>query len=260
MQPKADLQGTTVTVSLDDREAARSLIVSATNQGGFMLGLCERPEPFATYSVLLETEDGFSFGFHARVVQIFDQGESMLAAFQLDGWVPSKMDELERKLAAEVEPAGGKPQAEASQVEGEAHGTAPIFRIKQMNPSEKMRLAMKADRAERRILCRDNSPQVLLGLLSNPRIESTDVLSIVKSTHASSGVLQRVAKDRRWMSNTEIQTALVRNPKTPTPIAIQLLESVPTRELKSMAKMGALRENVRRAAFRVYTKRTSRRR
>ena len=61
------------------------------------------------------------------------------------------------------------------------------------------------------------------------------------------------------MSNSEIQTALVRNPKTPTPIAIQLLESVPTRELRDMAKMGSLRENVRRAAFRVYSKRTSRR-
>ena len=38
------------------------------------------------------------------------------------------------------------------------------------------------------------------------------------------------------------------------------LKSKELYELKGMAKMGALRENVRRAAFRVYTKRTSRRR
>jgi len=184
------------------------------------------------------------------VVQIFEQGPGALAAaFQLDGWAPSKEDELKRKLAA------GAEQAE----EGEARGAAPIYRIRRMNYNEKVRLALKADRGERQILCRDSTPQVLLNLLSNPRIESTDVLQIVKSTHANAGVLQRVASERRWMSNSEIQTAIVRNPKTPTPIAIRLLEVVPTQELRGMAKMGALREDVRRAAFRVYSKRMSRR-
>jgi len=57
----------------------------------------------------------------------------------------------------------------------------------------------------------------------------------------------------------ETRGASPRNPKTPTPIAVRLLEHVPTRELRQMARMGALRENVRSAAFRLYTKRTSRR-
>jgi hypothetical protein len=117
---------------------------------------------------------------------------------------------------------------------------------------------MKANRGERQILVRDTSPQVLLSLLSNPRVEAGDVLQIVKSTHANAGILQRIASDRRWASNHEIQTAIVRNPKTPPPIAIKLLEQVPTRELRDMAKVGSLRETVRRAAFRVYQKRTGR--
>ena len=259
MQHQGDLQGQAVTVTVGEREAARTLLVEAAEQGGFLLGLSARPEPFATYSIELQGPGNFNFTFDARVVQIFEQGGELTTAFQLEGWTQSRMDTLERMLAAEPEPDEDVP-AGGAKVEGEAHGQAPIYRIKQMNPSEKMRLAMKADRAERRILCRDNSPQVLLGLLANPRIESTDVLAIVKSSHASSGVLQRVAKDRRWMTNSEVQTALVRNPKTPTPIAIQLLESVPTNELRKMARMGALRETVRRAAFRAYTKRTSRRR
>jgi hypothetical protein len=256
MQPSAVLDQTTVTADLADLETVQSLIAGATGQGGFMLGLDTRPEPFATYTVVLKAPGDFAFSFQARVVQIFDRGEDLMAAFQLEGWSAAREDELKRKLKA-----CEAPEAESEEKgEGEAFGTAPIYRIRAMDPSQKMRLAMKADRAERRILCRDSSPQVLLGLLANPRIEATDVVQIVKSTHASPGVLQRVAKDRRWMSNTEIQTALVRNPKTPTPIAIQLLESVPTNELRAMAKMGSLRENVRRAAFRVYTKRTSRRR
>jgi len=254
MQLSATLDGDVITAQLDDRSAAPELLRSATQQGGFMLGISAKPEPFAVYTIVLEADGEFRFDFQAQVVQIFDQGSAGLAAaFQLEHWSKAKDDELTRKLRAE---AGSQGDAED---EGELRGKAPIYRIKSMNTSEKLRLAMQADRAERQILCRDSSPQVLLGLLANPRIEASDVLQIVKSNHASAGVLQRVAKDRRWMTNSEIQTAIVRNPKTPTPIAIQLLETVPTRELQSMAKMGALRETVRRAAFRAYTKRKGRR-
>jgi hypothetical protein len=118
---------------------------------------------------------------------------------------------------------------------------------------------MKADRVERQILCRDSSPQVLLGLLANPRLEAEDVVTIVKSTHATAAILQRVANERRWMGSAEIRTAVVRNPKTPTPVAVKLLETLPISELRDMAKMGSLREEVRRAAFRVYQKVMSRR-
>ena len=248
------LTGSTIVVELDDHEAAASFVQLARDQNGFMIGLSQRPQPFAVYTLVLQAGAGFELRFEARVVQIFEQGGDLAAALQLEGWSRSKELELERKVRAasaeQSSPAAG----------GEARGASPIHRIRQLDAAEKNRLAMKANRAERQILCRDSSPQVLLGLLANPRVEATDVLQIVKSTHASAGVLQRVAKDRRWSSNSEIQTALVRNPKTPTPIAIQLLESVPTSELRQMARMGSLRENVRRAAFRVYSKRTGGRR
>ncbi len=110
-----------------------------------------------------------------------------------------------------------------------------MFRIKQLDPSKRMLLAMKADRTERQILCRDTSPNVLLGLLGNPRIEAEKVLAIVKSAYASGAVLQRVAGERRWMGSAEIRTAVVRNPKTPTPLAVRLLDTLPITELRELA-------------------------
>ncbi len=239
-----------VTIAFSTREEVGHFIDQAQKQKGFMISLDAAPKPFETYALLLAAAGSFEFSFKATLVHVFERSSHDFdAAFQLTEWKESKDLELKRKLSA------AQPGAAS---ESESRGTSPVFRVKQMNVSEKMRLAMKANRGERKILCRDNSPQVLMGLLANPRIEAEDVLQIVKSTHASPDILQRVAKDKKWTSNQEIRTAVVRNPKTPVPFAVRLLESLRTNDLRDMAKMGALRESVRKAALSVYLKRTSR--
>jgi len=253
MEFESDIERLEIRVQAPDVEAAETLIRDAKAQGGFLVALAERPQPFATFRFLLQAPGGFELRFSARVVQVFDQpGAGLQAAFQLEGWDEGRDRELGRWAA-------GARRAGEGSAEGEVAGVSPIFRIKQMDPGARARLALKADRGERKILCRDTVPQILLNLLGNPRVEAGDVLRIVKSTYANAGLLQRVASDRRWTGNSEIVTAVVRNPKTPTPMAIRVLELVPTPELRKMAKLGALREDVRRAAFRVYTKRSSRR-
>jgi hypothetical protein len=249
MQIEPDLASSTIRITMPSSEAVADFIREAREQSAFMISLAERPQPFAVYSFTFTAPGSFEICCQAQVVQILEQGGQQVGVVcQLSDWESSKDLELQRKLAA-------ASCAEAGP-EGEAQGASPVFRIKSLDPAEKVRLAMKANRGERQILIRDTSPQVLLSLLSNPRIEAGDVLQIVKSTYANAGILQRVASDRRWASNHEIQTAIVRNPKTPPPIAIKLLEQVPTRELRDMAKVGSLRETVRRADFRVYQKRT----
>jgi hypothetical protein len=270
-----------VILHFEDGDALRSFFDAAKRDGGFMIPMTTRPRPFATLAfVATDAVVSFELAFQARAVQISERGAELLVAFLLADWNESKDRELERVLTAtasaptptEEAPsmlgdglveegelwAGDAPADQGAAAEdGELAGASPIFRLKQLDPAKKMLLAMRADRAERQILCRDTQPQVLLGLLSNPRIEAEEVLAIVKSTHASAAIMQRVANDRRWMGSAEIRTAVVRNPKTPAPIAIRLLDTLPITELRDMAKMGSLREDVRRAAFRVYTKMTS---
>lgn len=250
----ADVAGGKLGLAFPDREAVRGFFAAARAQQGFMVPLPERPRQFSVFTVNASDPEGFDLLFQARAVQVFDRAGSLTVAFVFADWLPSKDAELERKLAA-APVAADAPAADTA----ESTGVSPVFRIRELDPGAKQRLAMKADRTERRILCHDPSPPVLLALLSNPRIETEDVLTIVKSTHATAGILERVAADRRWMTSPEIRTAVVRNPKTPTPLAVRLLDTLPLTELRDMAKMGSIREDVRRAAFRIYEKHPSRR-
>lgn len=245
----ADLGTGTLSLAFQDREAVCGFFAEARRQKGFMVPLPERPRQFATFAVTVTDPGGFELQLQARAVQVFERGGSLAVAFVLDDWLPSKDAELERKLAA----------TPVTEDDAKHTGVSPAVRLRELDPVSRQRLAMKADRVERRILCHDPSPPVLLALLSNPRLEADDVLTIVKSTHATAGILDRVATDRRWMASPEIRTAVVRNPKTPTPLAVRLLDTLPITELRDLAKMGSIREDVRRAAFKIYERMTSRR-
>lgn len=245
MIPSLDVAACTLDLAFEDREETRTFFSDALNQQAFLLKLPERPQDFSTFSVVTRDPRDFELSFQACVVQIYPEEEKFGAVFQILGWNDALESELHRKLNTE-EPLPLE--------EGENLGTAPVFRIKQLDLPQKMQLALKADRGERTILCRDNAPMVLLNLLSNPRLEAENVLAMVKSNFATADILQRVASDRRWMSSAEIRTAVVRNPKTPTPIAVRLLDSLPIGELRDLAKMGSAREDLRQAAFKVYTK------
>jgi hypothetical protein len=164
------------------------------------------------------------------------------AAFQLRSWNESKTRELERRLTALA----------AAADQGEQAGTSPIFRLKTMNPKQKALHAMKASRAERAILLRDHNAEVLNALLNHPRIEELEVLEVVKSPHNNSAIMKRVADNKKWMGNQDIRIAVVRNPKTPTPLAIKHLATLPVTELQTLAKMGNAREVLRKEALKLY--------
>jgi len=251
MRVEADLVRGAVVLTFPHREAVRAFFAAATAQGGFLIPLEVRPEPFATLAITASDGAGLELAFAARVVQISPRDSGWTVALLLADWGEAKERELARALRSGGEPRGGEGGPADT---GAFDAASPVFRIRQLDSGRRAILAMKADRSERQVLCRDTSPQVLLSLLSNPRIETEDVLAIVRSNHASAAVLQRVAGERRWMGAAEVRTAVVRNPKTPTPLAVRLLDSLPLAELRDLAKMGAIREDVRRAAFRAYMK------
>ena len=258
MQIDFDSKAARLTLGFADRSAVTALIEPARQQGFLLLALDEKAsKPFLPHQIELTCDDGFAFSFEARPVQFFEKGPVWETAWQLDPWTADQESAFRKALDA---PVGAKDPAKQEVAdEGEVRGASPTFRIKNMDPNERARLAMSAGRTERQLLRRDRAPQVLLNLLSNPRVEAEDVLAVVKSPSANAGLLDRVAKDRRWSQNAEIRVAIARNPKTPSPTVIKLLPSLRTEDLRQMAKVGALRENVRREALRVYMKRSGQR-
>ncbi len=253
-------------LAFDEPRALERFFEDAELQQGFMLQLERQLKQFARVNVTAKTHTENAgevvFRCEAEVMQLFPGAGTYGTAFRLHDWGEHQREALARALRGERDgPPGGQRNAVATpgeRVAAEAH-RSPIFRIKAMNPTQRFQLAMKASRTERQILLRDPSPQVLMGLLSHPRLEDKEVLEIVKSNYASGGILQRVAESKKWMNNAEIRVFIVRNPKTPAPIAIKHLPSLRTSELQAMAKGSWCRESLRKVALKIYMKRTGQR-
>lgn len=242
-----------------DPGEARSFFETAHREHGFMLHLEHRLRPFEkiTLAVTVGNGDGaVRFDATAEVMQLFPGPGTTGTAFSLED-----SEGVLRTLGAGDGAGGGDgnaPRSAGRQAIADAE-VSPRFRIRSMNPNERFRLAGKASRPERQILLRDTSPQVLLGLLNHPRLEDAEVLEVVKSNYASAGVMQRIADNRKWMGNPDIRSAVVRSPKTPPQIAIKHLDGLPTRELGILAKGSSAREILRKAALKLYLKRSGQR-
>jgi hypothetical protein len=247
VQPQED--GSLV-LEFDQPDGIRAFFDAASSQGGFVLTLPRELKMFQTarLRVQLGAQD-LRFGFEAEVIQLFPAGPGAVGtAFQLAGWTEKQRQELDRRLqlAGRTADSGAGPGADVP----------TIFAIRDLNVTEKIRLATKASRTERQILLQDTSPQVLLALLANPRIEDEEILQLVKSIHVSTAVLQQIASNQRWSALYEVQRALVLSPRTPTPLVLKLLELLRTQDLGALAKSGRVREPIKKAALRLYLKRT----
>ena len=264
-------------------EAATAFAREAVASAGFLMTIDRELKQHVVVAVHVSVAEALRFQLEASVAQHFGAAQDgVRTAFLLHEWSPERSAALEAALeaaarhveslageaigtAASTESAGeeasglGEEAEEVSAVDqGETRGVSPAHRIRSMNPSQKAILATRAGRSQRQILLRESSPQVLTGLLVKPRLEAKDVLQLVRSTHATAGLLQRVAEDQRWAKNQEILASVAKNPKTPTPLAVRLVERLRLGDLRTMAKMSAgMREVVRRAALREYLKRTS---
>ncbi len=255
MRVTLDGAGPTLRLDFDSDRTLRAFAADWRAKEGCLVRLFESMRLWTSLTVELRQGGARRLAVEARVVQVFGGGTGGFAT-ALEATEPGTLEEFLRGEGPPgQEPATDVPIAADAAADGEMLGASPAFRIRQMNVSAKIRLASRATLSERRILLRDSSPQVLMGLLANPRIEDKEVLALAKSSAASSGVLQRIAKDRRWSTNYEIRLTLVKNPQTPTPLALHMLESLRERDLRAMAKGSTVREAIRAAALRKIIKR-----
>jgi hypothetical protein len=112
-------------------------------------------------------------------------------------------------------------------------------RLKKMSVTEKMQLALSGSRDERAALLRDTNKSLHLFVFKNPRLGLDEVQAAVKMPQLSPEAIKMVCEHREWGTNATICAALVRNPKTPMPLALRMLDRVPMTELKAIAKGGA---------------------
>ena len=153
---------------------------------------------------------------------------------------PAALDELAARLR---EP---EPEPEAGEGDGVQQNSARQL-LAQLSPSQKMSLALKAGRAERHHLLRDNNKALHAYVLRNPHLGLDEVQAAAKLNSLSPEALKAIGDHPEWGQNSVICAALVRNPKTPMAIALRLLPRVPLNDLRAIAK-GAGRQQIVLAA------------
>jgi hypothetical protein len=258
MQETFDLERSRLLLDFPDRPALDAYL-EESRERGFMVRLVERLEEGLAIEVVLISGTTY-LQFSTRVQQVFRSGKDRHGTrFEVLDWSPADAltPEPEADDGGDESPSPAGEEAPAQAESGEARGTSAFFEIQKLNPSQRILLATKANRLDRQILLRDTAPPVAMALLSNPHIEPKEVLQIAKNPQAASGVLQRIAQDQRFSGNYEIQLALVKNPKTPSPIATRMIEVLRPGDLRDLAKSQGLRENIRKAVLRVHLRRSS---
>jgi hypothetical protein len=146
-----------------------------------------------------------------------------------------------RFVAKGIQPADGvrasdaplidaSPEVEEAPADEEQQST--LQRIAGLNVAKRIALAMKGTREERAILIRDPNRIVTASVLSSPKMNDTEVASIAKMQNVSEDVLRTIAHNRAWLKNYSVVLAVVKNPKTPVALSMNLMVRLSEKDLK----------------------------
>jgi hypothetical protein len=168
-------------------------------------------------------------------------------------------DTRARFAAKGILPAGTPPQGDAPLIDGspEVEEAPPdeepqsaLQRIASLNVAKRIALAMKGNREERAILIRDPNRIVTAAVLSSPKMNDPEVASIAKMQNVSEDVLRTIASNRAWLKNYTVVLAVVKNPKTPVAMSMNLMARLSEKDLKLLSTdrnvPDALRTHARR--------------
>lgn len=99
---------------------------------------------------------------------------------------------------------------------------------------DRLKLAMKGTREQRSVLIRDSNKLVAVAVLSSPKLSESEVEAFARMGNVSEEVLRIIAMNRSWTKNYSVMLALVRNPKTPTGLAMNFIQRLNDRDLKAL--------------------------
>jgi hypothetical protein len=153
----------------------------------------------------------------------------------------------EAQAGAEGEAADGQAAEEFS-----ASNLAQVFRrIANMNVKERVSLAQKGTKEERRILIADANKIVSMAVMRCEALTPAEVESFCAMRHLASEIYHEVASSREWIKRPKIQLALVNNPAVPLAISLPLIKFMSLRELRNISRDRNLPEGVRSSARKI---------
>lgn len=126
-----------------------------------------------------------------------------------------------------------------------------LKKIQGMSVGEKIHAAMLGGRETRTILSKDTNKEVVLTVIKNPKITDGEVEMLARSRNVPDEALRLISKNKEWMKNYSVISALVNNPRTPAGISSALMISIKPKDLVFLEKNKNVPESVRSSAKRL---------
>lgn len=213
----------------------------ALEQLALLLILCDDADPVVA-ATAARTIDALPAQPVARFLGRKDVPQPMRDYFAARGIQPE-----------EVEDAGDDPIGDEAGTTEEAESADPRV-LATLPVVERVKIAMRGSREQRGQLIRDSNKMVSVAVLSNPKLTETEVEGYARMANLSEDVLRVIATNRAWVKNYNVVSALTRNPKTPTALAMGFLQRLNERDLKMLAIDRNVSEPIRLAARKFVSK------
>ena len=125
-----------------------------------------------------------------------------------------------------------------------------LQRLFSLKTGQKIKAALTEDSQTRSFLIRDPNRLVSLAVLGSPKITEAEIEGIAGMKNVSDEVLRRIGNNRDWTKKYSVISSLVKNPRTPLPIAMGFVARLQPRDQKALAVDRNVPEAIRKAAQR----------
>lgn len=121
-------------------------------------------------------------------------------------------------------------------------------RLRNLSPTEQLKVARRGELADRLMVERIYGKQVWEALLQNPRLTVPEVAKIARKGTVPKPLIDLIVDNASWVKAEAVRRALLTNPKLGTDAVLKLLRLTPKHELKLIEKGSAYGAAVREAA------------
>ncbi len=146
------------------------------------------------------------------------------------------------------------PRASPGEDEDTADSPDQVRVLAGLPVGERLKLAVKGTREQRAQLIRDSNKIVATAVLSSPKLTESEVEAFCKMGNVSEDVLRIIGMNRGWLKNYGVVLGLVRNPKTPPALSMQMMQRLSEKDIKMLTVDRNVPEALRLAARRKLVK------
>jgi outer membrane biosynthesis protein TonB len=125
-----------------------------------------------------------------------------------------------------------------------------LQRLFTLTTGKKVKAALTEDAQTRGFLIRDPNRLVALAVLGSPKITEAEIEQFASMKNVSDEVLRRIGTNRDWTKKYTVMNSLVKNPRTPLPIAMGFVSRLQPRDMKALSVDRNVPEAIRKSAQR----------